>query len=93
MAADMVLARALKRTKTVEQLEAALGVVVDSLLAPDDVLEQRLEAVDFRMQVKSVGERRGMVETIEAAIHLHEGENPVNNMAHLLDFSKRRTEP
>jgi len=90
MAADPVLSRTLARKKTEVELEAAIDVLVASMTEPDDVVNSYLEGEGFTMKVKSQAQRTGLIETLEAAIALQNGEAVNDSTSHTMNFSSRR---
>lgn len=92
MASVGALAQIYKETKSKVELQAALEILVDESLEPDQVMEQRLNEVGFRFQIRSEGARERAMLVINAAIKLHDGEVISGGRGHFFDFSRRRIE-
>ena len=91
MAANTLI-RAYYRRKTQAQLEEALDVLLDDGLETSDLVEQRLNEVGFRFQVRSQAARERFIAIIEGAIALHEGGSVSGGHGHSMNFSRRYIE-
>lgn len=90
--ASSTLIRAYYRRKTKAELETALDVLLDDALETSDLVEQRLNEVGFRFQVRSPAARERHVAIIEGAIALHDGESIAGGYGHSMNFSRRYIE-
>jgi hypothetical protein len=90
--ASSTLIKAYFRRKTQAELETALDVLLDDALETSDLVEQRLNEVGFRFQIRSRADRERYVSIIEGAIALHEGDSVAGGYGHSMNFSRRPIE-
>jgi hypothetical protein len=92
MAANPTMARTYARLYTEEQLNTVLKRLADSLVEPDDIVNQYLEAEGWTVKVKSMTDRMMLMETIEAALDTKDGRAPINNRSTRVRFGSREIE-
>lgn len=90
--ADIDLARSYAQRKSEEWLNKAVDILLESLTEPDDVVNQYLAEEGYTMKVKGEGSRRRMIATLEAAIAIRNGQEPIRNDSHMPSFGHRRIE-
>lgn len=90
--ADKDLATLYAERKTVEWLNGAIDILMNSLTDTDDVVNQYLAEEGYTMKVKGVGHRRNMIATLRAALDIKDGKTPFTGHSHMPSFGHRRIE-
>lgn len=88
-----ILTKAYASRKTVEWLDGAIDILLDSMAEPDDVVNQYLAEEGYTMKVKSMTDRTNLIQVLEDAKLIKSGGAPFANHAYTMNRSRRRIEP
>jgi len=89
-----ILSKTYASRKTVEWIDGAIDILLDSVAEPDDVVNQYLAEEGYTMKVKSMSDRTNLIQILEDAKLIKNGESPFdNNHAQTMNRATRRIEP
>ncbi|MHA1544615.1 MAG: hypothetical protein ACTSU8_05720 [Alphaproteobacteria bacterium] len=88
-----ILSKSYASRKSIEWLDGAIDILLDSMAEPDDVVNQYLAEEGYTMKVKSMAARTNLLQVLEDAKLIKNGDTPFTNHAHTMNRSNRRIEP